>query len=112
MAELNKLPKELGKIERAALDNGYFSDDNVKALLKEDIEPFIATGRQSHNQSLEERLAEPPSAPPENATSIEKMQHRLKTEKGKEFYGKRHCGTGIWYYQRNYGVPALYVAWF
>jgi len=56
-------------------------------LVDENIEPYIATCRQSHNQSLEERLAEPPLAPPENATPLEKMQHRLKTEEGKEFYG-------------------------
>jgi len=89
LAELNKLPKKRGQVERAALDNGYFSDDNVNTLVDEDIEPYIATGRQSHNQSLEERLAEPPLAPPENATPLEEMQHRLKTEEGKEFYGKR-----------------------
>ena len=113
-AELNKLPKKLGQVERAALDNGYFSDDNVNALVDEDIEPYIATGRQSHNQSLEERLAEPPKEPPENATPLEEMQHRLKTEEGKEFYGKdkARCGTSIRYYQRNHGVQALYVAWF
>jgi len=62
IVELNKLPEELGKVKRAALDNGYFSDDNVNALLDEGIEPYIATGRQSHNQSLEERLAEPLAA--------------------------------------------------
>lgn len=89
LAELNKLPEELGKVERAALDNGYFSEDNVNALVDEGIEPYIATGRQSHNQSLEERLAEAPKEPPENATPLEKMPHRLKTEEGKEFYGKR-----------------------
>ena len=89
LAELNKLPKKRGKVERAALDNGYFSNDNVDALQIKNIEPYIATGCQSHNQSLEERLAEQPSGPPENATPVEKMQHRLKTEEGKEFYGKR-----------------------
>ena len=60
LAELNKRPEKRGKVERAALDNGYFSDDNVNTLVNEDIEPYIATGRQSHNQSLEERFAEPP----------------------------------------------------
>ena len=114
LAELNKLPEKLGKVERAALDNGYFSDDNVNALLDEDIEPYIATGRKSHNQSLEERLAKQPSGPPENATPIEEMPLRLKTVEGKEFYGKdkARCGTSIWYYQRSHGIQALYVALF
>ncbi|MDM8561459.1 transposase [Thiotrichales bacterium HSG14] len=75
----------MGKVERAVLDNAYFSNDNVNALLEEDI----ATGHQNHNQSLEERLAEPPADISKNATPVEEMQHRLKTEKGKEFYGKR-----------------------
>jgi len=114
LAELNKLPEKLGKVERAALDNGYFSDDNVNTLVNENIEPYIATGRQSHNQSLEERFAEPHSAPPKEATALEKMQHRLKTEEGKEFYGKdkARCGARIWYYQRSHRFQALYVAWF
>jgi hypothetical protein len=114
LTELNKLPEKLGKVERAALDNGYFSDDNVNTLVNEDIEPYIATGRQSHNQSLEERFAEQPDAPPKEATALEEMQYRLKTEEGKEFYGKDkvRCGARIWYYQRSHGFQALYVAWF
>jgi len=54
---LDKLPEELGKVKRGALDNGYFSAENVEKLLNQDIEPYIASGRISHNQTLEERLA-------------------------------------------------------
>jgi transposase len=88
LAELDKLPDELGKVERAGLDTGYFSSDNVDKLIDKKIEPFIATGRTSHNQSLEQRLATPPEAP-ENATPVESMQHRIKTDEGKKFYAKR-----------------------
>lgn len=88
LAELDKLPEELGKVERAGLDTGYFSSNNVEKLIDKKIEPFIATGRTSHNQSLEERLAAPPEAP-ENATPVESMQHRIKTDEGKKFYAKR-----------------------
>ena len=86
--ELAKLPEELGKVERAGLDTGYFSADNVDKLNQKNIEPFIASGRQSHNQRLEERLADEPEAP-ENPTPVEAMQHRMKTKQGKEFYAKR-----------------------
>ena len=88
LAELAKLPEELGSVERAGLDTGYFSVDNVKNLEQQHIEPFIASGRQSHNQRLEERLATEPKAP-ENPTPVEAMQHRMKTKEGKEFYAKR-----------------------
>jgi transposase len=86
--ELAKLPDELGKVKRAGLDTGYFSADNVDKLEQQNIEPFIASGRQSHNQNLEERLADEPEAP-EEATPVEAMQHQMKTKKGKEFYAKR-----------------------
>ncbi len=88
LAELAKLPEELGAVERAGLDTGYFSADNVEKLSQQHIEPFIACGRQSHNQRLEERLAAEPEAH-ENATPVEVMQHQMKTKMGKGFYAKR-----------------------
>lgn len=88
LAELDKLPKDLGEVKRAALDNGYFSASNIELLISKGIEGFIATGRQSHNQTLEERLAEPPQAP-KDADSVTAMEHRMKTETGKKFYAKR-----------------------
>ena len=63
LAERDKLPKALGNVTRAALDNGYLSADNVEDITAQGIVPFIANGRQRHNQSLEERLAKPPEAP-------------------------------------------------
>ena len=53
-----------------------------------EIEPYIAAGRQTHNLSLEERLAPPPS-PPQNPDAVTAMTYRLQTEAGKEFYAKR-----------------------
>lgn len=87
-AELDKLPSALGTVSRAALDSGYFSADNVEKVIEQQIEPYIARGRQSHNQRFEERFAEPPEAP-KNAKPVVAMQHRLKTTEGKEFYAKR-----------------------
>jgi len=88
LEELAKLPEELGTVDRAGLDTGYFSADNVDKLNHKNIEPFISSGRQSHNQRLEERLSAEPKAP-ENPSSVEVMQHRMKTKEGKEFYAKR-----------------------
>lgn len=84
MAELNQLPENLGQVKRAALDSGFFSEDNAKRLEENQIEPYIACGRQTHNLTLEERLAAAPP-PPENPDTITAMKHRLKTEVGKQF---------------------------
>ena len=99
MAELDKLPSALGTVSRIALDSGYFSADNVDKILEQSIEPYIPSGRQSHNQSLEERFAEPTEAP-KNAKPVEAMQHRMKTTEGKEFTAQTQvdCGTCIRYY--------------
>ena len=47
------------------MDSGFFSEHNAQQLEENEIEPYIACGRQSHNLTLEERLA-PVPAPPEN----------------------------------------------
>ena len=69
-------------------DAGYYSDDNVSACEKEEIEPFIPPGREKHNQPILDRFAKPePLA--ENADSISKMRHKLKTDVGREIYAVR-----------------------
>ncbi len=88
LEELNPLPENLGQVKRAALDSGFFSEDNAQRLSENEIEPYIACGRQTHNLTLEERLAIAP-APPENPDVLTAMKHRLKTEVGKQFYAKR-----------------------
>lgn len=88
LAQLNALPDELGQVNRAALDAGYFSEDNTKKLDENGIEAYIAAGRQSHNLTLAERLA-PEATPPENPDIVAAMKHRLSTKAGKAFYAKR-----------------------
>jgi len=88
LEELAKLPKSIGKAGKLAADNGYFSESNVKKITDKGIEAYISSGRQSHNQSLEERFQEEPKAP-ENPNEVESMRHRMKTEDGKKFYAKR-----------------------
>ena len=88
LAELNQLPETLGQVKRAALDSGFFSEDNAQRLVENEIEPYIAFGRTSHNLTLEERLATAP-APPENPDVGAAMKYRLKTEVGQQFYAQR-----------------------
>src|SRR5262249_32619523 len=82
------LPEPLGQPETLLADNGYFSEANVMACAAANIEPLIATGRQPHHPSWHERFAAPPPEP-ENPTSVEAMDWRLRTPQGKQLYGLR-----------------------
>jgi len=86
---VDAIPAQIGMPEAAALDNGYWSPTNVEELLARGIEPFIATGRDSHNQSWQERFAQQPQPPAEDARQIVKMAYKLRTEIGKKIYGLR-----------------------
>ena len=86
---VDAIPAQIGRPEAAALDNGYWSPTNVEELLERRIEPFIATGRDSHNQSWQERFARQPEPPAEDASLIVKMAYKLRTVIGKRIYGLR-----------------------
>jgi len=86
---VDSIPTALGKPDAAALDNGYFSPTNIEALANRGIEPYIATGGDSHNQSWQERFAGEPTPPPEDASPKAKMAYKLKTEIGKAIYAAR-----------------------
>jgi hypothetical protein len=86
---IDAIPAEVGKPKAAALDNGYWSPTNVEELEKRDIEPYIATGRDSHYQSWQERFAQQPEPPGEEASLIVQMAYKLKTVIGKQIYGLR-----------------------
>ena len=88
---LDALPPELGTPTAAALDNGFFSEKNIAALEERNIEPYIATGREPHHQSWQERFAVEPEPPPENASPQVKMAHKLRTEIGQAIYRLRKC---------------------
>lgn len=71
---------------KASMDSGYFSAANVETLEKREIDLYIATGRQKHDEP-------PPTAPrgriPKTATVKERMQRKLRTVKGRATYAKR-----------------------
>ena len=88
LAALEQLPAALGEVKKLLADTGYFSEANVGKCIEDGIEPFIAEKRQSHNIPLMERFSGDPE-PPENATPVEAMRHRLQTQEGKKVYAKR-----------------------
>jgi len=89
MPTVDAIPAEIGKPQAAALDTGYWSPSNVEGLTAREIEPYIATGRDSHHQSWQERFAEEPTPPAQEASLIVKMAYKLRTAIGKQLYGLR-----------------------
>jgi transposase len=88
---LAALPPALGIPEAAALDNGFWSEQNRTALEARQIEPYIATGREPHHQSWQERFAAEPAPPAADASPQVKMAYKLRTEIGQAIYRLRKC---------------------
>jgi hypothetical protein len=88
---LEALPSDLGTPEAAALDNGFWSEKTFAALAKRHIEPYIATGREPHHKSWQERFAAESEPPAEDASPQVKMAYKLRTEIGQGIYRLRKC---------------------
>jgi transposase len=86
---LAALSPALGTPAAAALDNGFWSEQNIAALVQRQIEPYIATGREPHHQSWQERFAAEPEPPPPDANPQVKMAYRLRTDIGQAVYRLR-----------------------
>lgn len=87
---LEQLAEPLGKTEVLLSDNGYYSEDNVKACHRDKITPYLAAGRERHSLPMEQRWADPPPLAAE-ADAVEAMKHRLRTPEGRALYGRRKC---------------------
>ncbi len=88
---LAALAPELGTPPAAALDNGFWSEQNIAALEQRQIEPYIATGREPHQQSWQARFAGEPEPPPAEASAQVKMAYKLHTAAGQAIYRLRKC---------------------
>lgn len=88
LANLAALPEELGTVNAIITDNGFYSEANVGACEKNKITPYLAFGRDQHNQPLMDRFREP-LPPPPDADAVTRMKHRLRTQAGKKVYAKR-----------------------
>ena len=87
--KLQGLPKELGRAKRILADSGYLSQGNVEGCAAAKIEPLIAMARTRHHVSWKQRFAAAPKSPPDSATPLQKMAHRLKTPRGRKLYALR-----------------------
>jgi transposase len=73
------------KPESVSADAGYWSAANVRDERVAGMDLHIATGRQKHGEKVE-----PASGPaPQEASAKEAMQHKLRTEAGREIYKMR-----------------------
>jgi transposase len=68
------------------VDNGYYSEKAATGLEEQGFEPYMATGRQKHNQG---QAAAPAEALPANATAKERMAAKVRTPAGKALYARR-----------------------
>jgi transposase len=82
------LPKQLGIVEQLIADNGYYSENNIKACEQNHVEAFLAAGREKHHTDIFERFSEPPALSPD-ADIAAKMRHKLRTRAGRAVYALR-----------------------
>jgi len=86
---MDTVPPAVGQPKNANLDAGYFSQDNITGLEKRGINPYIATGRTSHNQGWRAFFLDNPDPLPEDASAKTRMAYKLRTEIGKTLYRLR-----------------------
>jgi transposase len=87
---LDSIPAALGVPPAAALDTGYWREENVWELESRGIAAHIATGRQAHGRDWQAHFA-PQEPPPlaDDASLREQMAHRLRTAVGRAIYRLR-----------------------
>ena len=88
LATLKAQAVVLGAVECLIADSGYCSEKNIKACEAAGIDPLIAVARDEHHPGWRERRSEP-AALPDNATPVQAMSHRLKTQAGRARYALR-----------------------
>jgi Transposase DDE domain len=88
---LAAIPSAIGVPDAAALDAGYFGPATLAACARRSIEPYVATGRDPHHPSWQQRFAPLPDPPSEDASAQVKMAYKLRTALGKAIYSARKC---------------------
>jgi transposase len=84
---LRKVKEQSGQKPTVALaDNGYLSEENLEGAAKMQVDAYVATGKQKHNQ-----IVPPcPRGPiPKTATLLERMRRKLQTIIGRKIYARR-----------------------
>ncbi len=74
------------KPKQVLADAGYWSEDNMRGLEKDRIEPLIATRRYKHGEPLPPC---PRGRPPAGLSAKQRMQRKLQTQRGRKAYARR-----------------------
>src|SRR5271157_3583541 len=84
---LRNVKEQSGQQPSAVLaDNGYCSEENLKGAVKMQVDAYVATGKQKHNQIV----SPGPRGPiPKTATILERMRRKLQTILGRKIYARR-----------------------
>jgi transposase len=91
MPTVGTIPPALGTPAAAALDAGYFSEANIRALEGRGIVPYIATGRDAHHPGGQASGTAAPAPPPPGASAKARMAYALTTALGRAIYRRRKC---------------------
>jgi transposase len=86
---IDTVPPEVGRVDKANLDTGYFSEPNIIGLQERGIDPYIATGRSSHHRGWQAYFLDNPDPPANDASAKEEMAYKLRTGLGKAVYRLR-----------------------
>jgi len=74
------------KVEDVLADSGYCSEENLKEAAKEEIDLYVATGRQKHIRPV---MKCPRGRIPQSATVVDRMKRKLMTQAGRAIYARR-----------------------
>ena len=88
LSQLKAQEEIIGKVDALLGDAGYFSADNVRDTLAQEITPYFSTHWEPHNVPLKERFEEPVEQQ-EFSDPVKAMNQRLRTREGKAVYAKR-----------------------
>lgn len=88
LKQIETLPLVLGKVQSLITDNGFFSQANVIACNRANIQPLLALKRQAHHTPVLERFA-PDEVEPRTTDPVQRMAHRLCTQAGRALYSLR-----------------------
>jgi transposase len=94
---VESVPDEVRKVDTVSADSGFYSEEAVAAVEKENEEGeqegpevFCAVEKGKHGRTVEDLKKKPPMGrAPEDMSAKEKMARKLKTKKGKAVYKKR-----------------------
>lgn len=96
---LSKLENQFGK-DTLLADNGYFSQNNVKACTKYGITPLIALGRKTHYLPIAQRLQlDTPESQTDRSSGHDGALAQITVKTRTLRHTQMHCRTCVWHYQ-------------